>query len=184
MPAMRRLAILVTLLACGLAFAAGTYKVGDEVADATLAMADGKDAKLSSHEGKAVLLFFYGTWGRHAAEEAKQIDALRRDRTRQKLVVIGVARDAKAKDAKQFGEDHKLGFAQASDPKAEFYGKFATKGLPWVALLDGKRVLKYSAAGVDDEAIETALTQVLGAKDPPPEKKPEERPPADGGGKK
>lgn len=181
---MRRLALLFVCLAglgaASLAWAAGTYKVGDEVADHTLAMADGTDAKLSSHEGKVVLLLFYGTWTRHADDEAARVDAIRKARAKQKLVVVGVARDAKAADAKKFGEDKKLGFPQAADAKAELYGKFASKGLPYVVVLDGKRKLKMSAAGVDEEAIEAVLVDLLGAKDPPPEKKKEEPAPAGG----
>jgi peroxiredoxin len=169
-------AALVIAAAASVAWAAATYKVGDEVADTTLATADGKETKLSSYEGNAVILFFYGHWARHAGEEAKEVEAIRKGRAKQKLTVLGVARDAKAEDAKKFADDNKLGFVQALDPKSEFYARFATKGLPWVALLDGKRKLKYSAAGIDEEAIETALTAVLGAKDAGGEK--------DGGGKK
>ena len=67
--------------------------------------------------------------------------------------------------------------------KSERYGKFATKGLPWIAVLGGERKLKYSAAGIDEEAIDAALTGLLGAKEPPAEKKKADVP-ADGGGKK
>jgi peroxiredoxin len=177
---MRRLALLVVCLAAGLAWAAGTHKVGDEVADFTLAMADGKDVKLTSHEGNVVLLFFYGTWQRHADDAAARVDTIRKARAKQKLAVFGVARDAKPADAKKFAEDHKIGFPQAVDAKSELYGKFASKGLPYVVVIDGKRKLKHSAAGVDEEAIEAVLADLLGAKDPPPEKKKDEPAPAGG----
>jgi peroxiredoxin len=174
---MRRLALLIAALVLGLAggslSAATVYKVGDEIpGDTALSVYDGKDVKdvkLSTYEGSAVLLFFYRTTTRHAADEAKQADAIRKGREKQKLVVVGVARDAKPEEARKFGEDNKLGFTQAGDPKSELYDKFAAKGLPYVAILDGKRKLRYSAAGIDDEAVETALTDVLGAKDPPPD---------------
>jgi peroxiredoxin len=184
MRTVRRLTVLVALLAASLAWAAGTYKTGDEVADVALQMADGKDVKLSSHEGRVVVLFFYGLWQRRSPDDAKTVDAIRKARAKQKLDVVGVAREAKPADAKKFGEDHKLGFPQAVDPKAELYGLFAAKGLPWVAVLDGKRVLKYTSAGVDEDAIEQALVALLGARDPPPEKRPADDKPADGGGKK
>lgn len=181
---MNRPALLVACLAASLvaslAWAATPYKVGDEVSDHTLAMADGKDAKLSSHEGSVVLLLFYGTWARHAGDDAARVDGLRKARAKQKLVVVGVARDAKPDDAKKFGEEKKLGFPQAADAKSELYGKFASKGLPYVVVLDGKRKLKMSAAGVDEEAIEAVLADLLGAKDPPPEKKKDEAAPAAG----
>ena len=167
---MRWTPLLAALVLASVAWAADVYKTGDTVADATLSMADGKDAKLSSWEGNAVVLFFYGTWQKRAGELAGKVDTLRKARAKQKLTVVGVARDGKTDDAKKFGEDHKLGFSQAADPKAELYGKFATKGLPYVVVMDGKRKLTYSAAGVDEEAIESALAGILGAKDPPPEK--------------
>lgn len=179
---MRTLTALVLLLAAGLAWAATAYKVGDEVTDVSLAMADGKDVKLSSHEGSTVLLYFYGTWTRHAGEEAKQVEAIRKARAKQKLVVIGIARDAKAEDAKKFAEDNKLGFSQATDAKSELYGKFASKGLPWIAILDGKRKLKHSAAGIDEDAIEETLKGLLGAKDPAADEKDPKK--DDGGGKR
>ena len=180
---MRLAAVLLTLLAAGLAWAADVYKIGDTVEDATLAMADGTDAKLSANDGNVVILFFYGTWEKHVDESAALVDSIRRARAKQKLAVIGVARDAKAEDAKKFSDDHSLGFPQAVDPKSELYGKFATKGLPYVAILDGSRKLKHSAAGVDEDAIEAVLTDLLGAKDPVPDKK-KDAADSEGGGKK
>jgi peroxiredoxin len=175
--------LVLTVLAAGIAWAADVYKVGDTVEDATLSMADGTEAKLSANEGSVVVLFFYATWEKHVDESAAQVDTIRRARAKQKLAVIGVARDAKPADAKKFGDDHTLGFPQAADPKSELYDRFATKGLPYVAILDGERKLKHSAAGVDEDAIETVLTDLLGAKDPAPEKKKDEAG-AEGGGKK
>jgi peroxiredoxin len=167
---MRRTAVLAALLLASVAWAADLYKVGDTVADQTLTMGDGKDAKLSSWDGNVVVLHFYGTWQKRAGELAGKVDSIRKARAKQKLKVVGVARDGKAADAKKFGEDNKLGFPQAADPKAELYGKFASKGLPYVVVMDDKRKLTYSAAGVDEDALEAALAALLGAKDPPPEK--------------
>ena len=161
------LGVASALLACVAAAAAfaAVIAVGDEVPDVTLSMASGTDAKLSTHAGKTVVLYFYGTWTKKAGAESARIDTLRKARAKQDLVVIGVARDAKPEDAKKFGEEQKLGFAQAADPKAELYQRFAEKGLPYVVIMDGKRKLKYSAGGVDDEAIETALAALLGKND-------------------
>jgi peroxiredoxin len=161
----RFVALLLLGCAAAVAWAATTYKVGDEVADATLSMADGSESKLSAHDGSAVLLFFFQPSARHAEADAKIVDAARKARTKQKFVVIGVARDAKAADAKKFVDDHEFGFLVALDTKAELYAKFAAKGMPWLALLDGKRKLKHSAAGVDEETLDAALTDLLGAKD-------------------
>lgn len=166
-------AVVFSVAAAASAFA-GVLAIGDEVPDVALSMADGTDAKLSAHDGKAVVLFFYGAWNKKAPAEAARVDAIRKGREKQKLVVIGVARDAKAADAKKFGEDHKLGFAQAADPKGELFKRFSEKGLPWVVVLDGKRKLKYSAGGVEEDGIETALTDLLGKRD---EKKDSEKEP-------
>jgi peroxiredoxin len=176
-------AVLLTFVAAAIAWAADVYKVGDTVDDATLAMADGTESKLSANDGNVVILFFYGTWEKHVDESAAQVDAIRKARLKQKLAVIGVARDAKAEEAKKFAEDHSIGFPQAVDPKSELYGKFATKGLPYVVILSGERKLKHSASGVDEDAIEAVLTDLLGAKDPVPEKK-KDAAGAEGGGKK
>jgi peroxiredoxin len=182
--AVKLLAGLALALVAGLAVAAASvWKVGDTAEDLTLAMADGKEAKLSSWEGDVVLLFFYGTYERHAAKNAKDVDAWRRTRAKQRLVVVGVARDAKAADAKKFGEDHEIGFRQAADPKSAVYDRFATKGLPYVVVLDGKRKIRHSAAGWDEESVETVMADLLGAKDPPPEKKKDDAA-GEGGAKK
>src|SRR5262249_16307371 len=145
------------------AWAADLYKTGDTVDDLKLTMSDGKDAKLSSWDGNVVVLYFYGTWQRHAADLAAKVEAGRKARALQKPTFVGVARDGKAADAKKFAEDNKLHFPQAADPKAELYGKFATKGLPYVVVMDAKRKVTYAAAGVDEEAIEAALAALLGA---------------------
>lgn len=183
---MRRAVLLAALLLASVAWAADLYKVGDTVADTTITMEDGKEAKFSSWDGNVTVLYFYGTWQKHAADLVAKVETIRNARAKQKLKVVGVARDAKAADAKKFGEDNKLGFAQAADPKAELYGKFATKGLPYVVVMDDKRKLTYSAAGVDEEAVEAALAALLGAKDPPPEtdEKTKDAAGAEGAGKK
>jgi peroxiredoxin len=167
-------AVVFTLAAAATAFA-GVLAIGEDVPDVTLSMADGTDAKLSAHDGKAVVLFFYGAWNKKAPAEAARIDGIRKGRAKQKLVVVGVARDAKAADAKKFGEDHKLGFAQAADPKGELFKRFSEKGLPWVVVLDGKRKLKYSAGGVDEDGIEGVLTDLLGKKEPEKDTKKDEK---------
>jgi peroxiredoxin len=160
---MRRLALPLVCLAAGLALAAGPYKVGDEVADATLSMADGKEARLSSFGGDATLLFFYSLSTRRAAEQAREVDQIRRGRGK-KLAVVGIARDAKPEDVRKFADEHELRFPQAADPKSELYATYATKGIPWIAVVDDKRRLRYSAAGLDEEALDAELTKLLGPK--------------------
>lgn len=150
------------LVAAAAAAFAGVLAVGDEAPDLALAMADGTEQKLSAHEGKTVVLFFYGTWQKRAAEEAAAVGALRKGREKQALVLIGVARDATAADAKKFAEDAKLSFPQAADPKGDLYKRFAEKGLPYVVVLDGKRKVKHSAAGADTAAVGKVLTNLLG----------------------
>jgi peroxiredoxin len=148
------------------AFAA-VLAVGDEVPDVAIQTCDGKECRLATKAEKVVVLFFYGTWQKKAAEEAAKVDGLRKGREKQKLEVIGVARDAKAEDAKKFGDEHKLGFTQACDPKGALYNRFSEKGLPYVVVIDGKRKLKYSAGGADTTAVGKVLTDLLGkAQDP------------------
>ncbi len=169
--AVPRLVLLITLSVLALvgagALAAELFEVGDEVPDLALDMADGTQRKLSSHEGKVVVLFFYGPWSKHCREPATSLDAVRKARAKQKLVVVGVARGAKPAEAREFAKELGLGFDQALDRKSELYARFATKGIPWVAVIDAKRRLRYGAAGWDEEAVETALTELLGARDPP-----------------
>jgi peroxiredoxin len=161
--------------AAATAAAAAVLAVGDDVPDLALKMADGSDAKLSDHEGKVVVLLFYGTWQKKAPERAKKADELRKARAKQKLVVIGVARDATAADAKKFGEDHALGFPQAADPRQTLWGRFSEKGLPWTVVLDGKRKLRHSAGGFDEESVDAVLTELLGARDAELEKAEKEK---------
>lgn len=159
--------------------AADLLKAGDEVPDLVLRMADGTDAKLSAREGNVVLLFFYGTWGRKSPAHAKKVDELRKARAKQKLWVVGIARDGTRADARKFGEDHSLGFPQAADPKDEVYARFAEKGLPWIAIVDareaGKRTLRHSAGGLDEEAVGSALANLLGKTDAEREREEREK---------
>ena len=158
------LAVTIAATLAGIALA-GVLAVGDEVPDVTLQMADGKDAKLSAHDGRTVVLLFYGTWSKKAGDDAAKVDGLRTGREKQALDVIGVARDAKVEDAKKFGDDHKLGFPQAADPKGDLFKRFAEKGLPWVVVIDGKRKLRYTAGGVAEDDLDAALTDLLGKRE-------------------
>lgn len=160
-PGRLRLALVATVLLAAPALAA-LLAVGDDVPDLALTMSDGKVRKLSAHEGRAVLLFFYGPWAKSAPADAKTVAGFLKGREAQAFDLIGVARDAKPEDAAKFEKEAKPGFPQAADPKAEIYGRFAEKGLPWVAVVDGRRKLRYSAGGVAEDAIETALTEILG----------------------
>jgi peroxiredoxin len=171
----RAVVLTVATLAAGTAFAA-VLAVGDEVPDVALNMADGKDAKLSDHDGRTVVLFFYGTWTKHAGDDAAKAAGLLKGREKQALDLLGVARDVKPEDAAKFAKDHEIAFPNAADPKSELYKRFAEKGLPWIAVVDGKRKLRYSAAGVVEDDVQTALTEILGKREEPPKK--------DGGGAK
>lgn len=165
-PFRRTLLGLTAALAVAVSAYAGVLEVGGDVPDVAITMADGTETKLSGQADRTVVLYFYGTWMKRAGTDAAAIDGLRKAREKQKLTVIGVARDAKAEDAKKFGEDQKLGFPQAADPKGELYKRFAEKGLPYVVVIDGKRKLRYSAGGVDTDAIEAVLVEQLGKRDP------------------
>lgn len=160
------LALVATAALAGSALA-GLLSVGDEVPDLTLPMADGKPRKLSSWEDRTVVLFFYGTWSKRVAADLDAVAALRKGREAQALTLVGVARDAKPDDVRKFAADRKLDFPQAADPKGEIYGRFAEKGLPWLAVIDGRRKLRWSAAGVQSEGVEAALTEILGAPEQP-----------------
>jgi len=172
-------AVLASVAVFAAVAVAGVLAVGDTVPDLALTMSDGKERKLSASDGRVVVLFFYGTWSKKAAADAATVAGLRRGREKQTLDLIGVARDAKPEDVKKFAEDQKLTFPQAADAKSELYQKFAEKGLPWVAVMDGKRKLRWSAAGIAEDDIDVILTELLGKREEP-KKDP---PPQDGAGK-
>jgi peroxiredoxin len=178
---MRRASILTVLCLAAAASSAiaGVLAVGDTVPDLTLTLADGKERKLSASDGRAVVLFFYGTWSKKAAADAATVAGLRRGREKQALDLFGVARDAKPEDVKKFADEQKLTFPQAADAKSELYQKFAEKGLPWVVVMDGKRKLRWTAAGIAEDDIDALLTELLGKREEP-KKDP---PPPDGAGK-
>lgn len=141
---------------------AAVLAVGDEVPDLAYRTADGKDAKLSAHSGRTVVLFFYGTWSKRTPGDAAKAAGLLTGREKQALTVLGVARDATAEDTKKYAEEQKFTFPQACDPKAELYGRFAEKGLPYVVVIDGDRKLRWSGAGAPGADVETVLTEILG----------------------
>jgi peroxiredoxin len=162
---MRSLGLLIAIpLAAAAAFAA-VLAVGDTVPDLTLTMSDGKERKFSAYDGHPVVVAFYGTWSKKAPADLATVAGLRKGREKQSLELLGVARDATPEAVKKFAEEHKLTFPQAADAKGELYQRFAEKGLPWVVVMDGKRKILWSAAGVAEDDIERVLAELLGKRD-------------------
>ena len=92
---------------------------GAKAPDFDLAADDGGRASLSSHAGKAVVVYFYpkdDTSG--CTLEARDFSAARKDFDKASATVIGISPDSEASHCK-FKEKYDLGVTLAADPDRE-----------------------------------------------------------------
>src|SRR5688500_8048900 len=92
---------------------------------------DGSRQRLSDYRGHPLLLNFWATWCGPCRVEMPEMEAVLRERTADRLAVIGVNAGERIGPAQRFLRDVGVEFtAFAYDPNADILGRFSLLGMP------------------------------------------------------
>jgi cytochrome c biogenesis protein CcmG/thiol:disulfide interchange protein DsbE len=125
------------------------------VPDFTLERLDEEgELRLSSLEGKAVVVNFWASWCQPCKQEAPFLEDVWRDNRDQGLVVVGLdAKDFRA-DARRFAERFGLTFPLVYDGPGDSTSSFGVTGFPETFVIDREgKVVAAFRGGVDGDDV-------------------------------
>lgn len=133
---------------------AGTYKIGDKVADFSFKNDQGKTMKLSDFRGKTVVLVMFATWCPPCNEEAPHMEKEVWQKFKAKNVQV-LALDVQEGQAdpapklRDFRKKHQVTYPILSDEDATIMQKFGFIALPTMLIIDknGKYVANPQTVG-------------------------------------
>lgn len=110
-------------------------------------------------EGKFVLVFVWAPWSIPCRKYIPLFNALQK-RFPSRLVVVGLTAETEA-DVAQMGEP-RIEFASAIDRKARLINACGVTSVPYVLLLDDKRIVRYQGhpAAVDERKLQAFITRL------------------------
>ena len=175
MRAMRRIVLLVAVIALAVGFYAGVHRYGVHRASSPhsglpsapdLAMTDlnGGALRTSNYRGKVVLVNFWAAWCTPCAEEIPQFIALEKKYQDQGLQVIGVSVEDDPRELRDFYVKYKMNYPVApSDLKiADAFG--GVLGLPTTFVIGRDNLIHGKHSGATDfSVIEQEVVALLHA---------------------
>ena len=130
--------------------------VGKTASDFILSSLDGKQVRLSSYQGKPMLLVFFATWCPHCQNEAPLIEKVYQANKAKGLEVLAVSTFSQTPptlvaDSKNFAKQYGWSFTVVVDQSnlAQGYG---VTGVPTNIGIDKSGVVRYLTAGELNEA--------------------------------
>ncbi len=104
-------------------------KIGDQVPEFTMTLADGKKVSTADFKGKVVMLQFTASWCGVCRKEMPFIekDIWLKHKSNPKFLLFGIDRDEPLEKVKKFAKDLKITYPLALDPEARIFNLFAEK---------------------------------------------------------
>ncbi len=166
---MKYLFLVLTCCLGLVALPAAAYELGDTVNDFTLTDLNGAEVSLSDYSGKIIVLNFFTTWCPGCNEEAEQLQHnIWEVFADQGVIVLAIDVQEQASLvqgwAAALGATYPIWLAPDWSLILEFPQAL---GLPYNAILDPSREIRYGAMGFDLTAI-TNMIQVLIDEGPTP----------------
>ena len=128
----------------------GNIETGISAPDFTLTALDGMPVALSDHQGKGVMLFFWGTWCGICVEEMPMITKLADEYISSEFSLISVAVDDRPADLRQMlqhleKQGISISFPILLDPERKVNRAYKVRGVPYIVFInrDGKIAQSY-----------------------------------------
>lgn len=138
------LAVAVFLTtAPGVSPAAAAIKVGDPAADFSLNSRGGDTVTMSGLKGQVVLINFWASWCGPCRQEFPLLDTIYKKYKKLGFTIIGLNVEPDAGDAESFLKQNPVTFPIVYDPKDEMSKRYGITGMPSVALVDRKGVVRW-----------------------------------------
>lgn len=104
--------------------------IGDKMPDISMKLTNGKTISTADLKGKVVMLQFTASWCSVCRKEMPHIekDIWQKHKTNPDFVLIGVDMDEPLEKVVKFGNDMKITYPLALDPRGDIFYTFAAKG--------------------------------------------------------
>jgi thiol-disulfide isomerase/thioredoxin len=115
--------------------------------------------RLSSLEGKAVILDFWASWCMPCRAVGPIVDKVAKAQAARGVTALGVLSGDEPADAATFLAQHPLGYSTVIDEQREAQRAFSVEGLPTIVVLDKKGAVVAIRRGLVTERELIALTE-------------------------
>lgn len=156
------LAVLATLALAAPSGARAAYQLGDTVADFTLLEPHGGPVSLSDFAGQVVLINFFATWCPPCNDEVPLLQEMFLTYRARGFTILGVDLLEPATTVAPWVQSFGLTYPVVLAPDWTLFQLFPVAGgLPYNAVVDQNGVLRYARYGIDLEALENLVRELL-----------------------
>lgn len=129
--------------------------VGKEAPDFTLKSLDGKDVKLSSLRGKAVMINFWATWCPPCRSEIPTIAQMYKDThsASASYEILGVATQSDDPTIRAFTQEFNMNFVVLPDAESRITSLYHVLPIPTTFFIDKEGIVRYTQVGPVDRPL-------------------------------